>query len=267
MAYIYVCFDCGITVDPDIEGGVPFARRTLDDGRRRDVVVCVSCYANVSRENHAKRRIYGNPTPVKNAGAVARPQPKYKELTMKVCTGCQQSKPLGEFYREKRTRDGKRSKCKDCTNRKNKDYVKTSQGKVAKQNAQKKYRASCKGKNKAYEYNRRTDVKKKRRAISRKPKNKILRKKYWQSGNGKAVNQKHKTSTKGREKTREYNSLPDVKERKYKHSQSLKSKLRRSAYYQLYKLTEKGINTYQKARIGTQGAGSKRSHRPHTTTR
>ena len=35
---------------------------------------------------------------------------------VKTCTKCQQSKPLGEFYRDKRARDGKQSQCRSCIN-------------------------------------------------------------------------------------------------------------------------------------------------------
>lgn len=38
-------------------------------------------------------------------------------MSQKVCTRCGQSKPPEQYYAEKRTRDGRRSECIDCTRR------------------------------------------------------------------------------------------------------------------------------------------------------
>lgn len=40
----------------------------------------------------------------------------------KTCTKCGEEKPLDKFHRESRARDGRRSDCKDCVNRRNRKW-------------------------------------------------------------------------------------------------------------------------------------------------
>ena len=42
---------------------------------------------------------------------------------MKTCSKCEEKKPITDFYADKRTKDGKRSACKNCINSQNKDYI------------------------------------------------------------------------------------------------------------------------------------------------
>lgn len=45
-------------------------------------------------------------------------------MTTKVCTKCGVEKPLGEYYKEKRTKIGVTSQCKSCLNHRSSEYRK-----------------------------------------------------------------------------------------------------------------------------------------------
>ena len=48
----------------------------------------------------------------------------------KKCTKCLTTKPLTEFYTEKRAKDGKRSSCKECCNKVTKKYADKNKDKI-----------------------------------------------------------------------------------------------------------------------------------------
>lgn len=48
----------------------------------------------------------------------------------KICTKCKVTKPLGEFYNATHHKDGKTSQCKQCTDRKNKEWESRNKDKV-----------------------------------------------------------------------------------------------------------------------------------------
>jgi hypothetical protein len=88
---------------------------------------------------------------------------KMTTKTEKTCTKCQTVKPLEDFYRAKRNRDGRKSWCKSCEIEYSRQYQKTPKGKeVAKRYAQseggkermRKFDKSPKGRAKHSRYNR-----------------------------------------------------------------------------------------------------------------
>jgi hypothetical protein len=48
---------------------------------------------------------------------------------MKTCTKCKETKPLSEFCKDKRTKDGLSGWCKDCVKSYNKEYQKSGKRK------------------------------------------------------------------------------------------------------------------------------------------
>jgi RNase P subunit RPR2 len=46
----------------------------------------------------------------------------------KICTRCQQWKPVDEYYRDKKSADGLRYYCKECNSNYRKDYYKSEDG-------------------------------------------------------------------------------------------------------------------------------------------
>lgn len=52
----------------------------------------------------------------------------------KKCTKCLTTKPLTEFYTEKRAKDGKKSSCKECFNKATKKYADKNKDKIKKYN-------------------------------------------------------------------------------------------------------------------------------------
>lgn len=65
---------------------------------------------------------------------------------MKICARCHKQKPLSEFHKNSRTKDGLHSYCKKCNAFKAKQYQKTEKGKIKLKAYQKKYYQSDKGK-------------------------------------------------------------------------------------------------------------------------
>jgi hypothetical protein len=65
---------------------------------------------------------------------------------MKTCSKCKQDKQLSEFYKEKRTKDGRTSECKKCFGIRCKNYIQTEQGREVHRRASSKYEKSEKGK-------------------------------------------------------------------------------------------------------------------------
>jgi len=53
---------------------------------------------------------------------------KLLDVSCKVCSSCEENKPLCEFYSDKRAKDGKQSQCKAC----HKSFYKTEKGKAVK---------------------------------------------------------------------------------------------------------------------------------------
>lgn len=65
---------------------------------------------------------------------------------MKVCTRCNKAKPLSDYYKDKRCKDGCRSECKICVIRITKEYNQTEQGRKVHHKAVFRYDQSEKGK-------------------------------------------------------------------------------------------------------------------------
>jgi len=65
---------------------------------------------------------------------------------MKICNNCKLFKPLSEFYKSKREKDGLQSWCKECTITRVKEFNKTEDGKISQSKACKKYYLTEKGK-------------------------------------------------------------------------------------------------------------------------
>ena len=70
----------------------------------------------------------------------------------KICTKCGINKPLEDYYKENRVKDGRCSACKSCINARITKYSKTNKGKLTTIKAQSKYIKSDKGKLKRTEY-------------------------------------------------------------------------------------------------------------------
>lgn len=51
---------------------------------------------------------------------------------MKRCSSCKQSKPLDEFNRSRKARDGLQCQCRECQRRAQARYAKTAKGKATK---------------------------------------------------------------------------------------------------------------------------------------
>ena len=49
---------------------------------------------------------------------------------MKTCSKCKEQKPLDEFYRNRRTKDGKASWCKECHRARSREYGRTHREEV-----------------------------------------------------------------------------------------------------------------------------------------
>jgi|SRR3989304_6781819 len=57
----------------------------------------------------------------------------------KICTKCKIEKPKSEFYKNKSHNDGLQSNCKICCENANKEWKKTTHGKISKRNCHLKY--------------------------------------------------------------------------------------------------------------------------------
>ena len=117
----------------------------------------------------------------------------------KKCKKCGEVKPLDEFYKYKRMKDGHFNKCKECCLKDQQEYEQSDKGKKVKQKynqsdkgkkAQQKYRQSDKGKKALQEY-RQSDK-------GKKTQQKALQK-YFQSDKGKKTIQEYRQSDKGKE--------------------------------------------------------------------
>ena len=91
-----------------------------------------------------------------------------KTIIIKRCTKCKQIKPLSEFSKRIKSKDGHQNYCKICQNKLSKTYFQTEKGKITR----KRYDRSKKGKA-AHEYLRQTQ------------KGKASQKRYRQSVKGK----------------------------------------------------------------------------------
>ncbi len=103
----------------------------------------------------------------------------------KVCTKCKENKPLEEYYKDSRAKDGRRPECKGCHNAMKKKYNKSDKGKTTKA----EYRESDKGKlvyAKANAEYRKSD------------KGKAVQAEYNKSDKGKATHAKHMKTDKGK---------------------------------------------------------------------
>ena len=49
---------------------------------------------------------------------------------MKACTQCKESKPLDDFRRQSKTKDGYKYRCKECDDLAARDYYKRRRGKI-----------------------------------------------------------------------------------------------------------------------------------------
>lgn len=64
----------------------------------------------------------------------------------KVCTKCKKNKPLEDYYKDARVKDGRASECKSCRNVVQKKYNKSDKGKLRQVKGNAKYAKSTKGK-------------------------------------------------------------------------------------------------------------------------
>jgi len=96
---------------------------------------------------------------------------------MKPCTKCKQIKPLSDFPRDKRAKDGRTSQCNACKNTQIADYQATPAGQKARRETQRKYRESERGQTKRKAYGGSKVAKEQRR-------------RYAQTDNGKIVMRK-----------------------------------------------------------------------------
>jgi hypothetical protein len=76
-----------------------------------------------------------------------------QEETLKACTGCGETKPLSEYFRNKASKDGHFTKCKVCYRTKQKEYESTERGLSVRRAATRKHNQKRKhtAKHKAYE--------------------------------------------------------------------------------------------------------------------
>ncbi len=65
---------------------------------------------------------------------------------MKVCTRCKEYKPLSDYYKDSRCRDGCRSECKSCVIKITKEYSQTERGRESHRKGSYTYERSEKGK-------------------------------------------------------------------------------------------------------------------------
>lgn len=76
-------------------------------------------------------------------------------IQTKRCSKCKQFKPISEFYRDQRRKDGHRSLCKVCHSKITKDYYQTKKGKEVNRKAESRYAKTEKGKAKKKRYRQR----------------------------------------------------------------------------------------------------------------
>lgn len=123
---------------------------------------------------------------------------------MKVCCKCKKTKELDEYHRNKRTKDGRVSRCKECANEYFRKHSKTQTFK----DTTKRYRKSEKGK---------TTIKKYEKEYNKTEKRKGYRKRYRQRPEQKTRiaenNKEFFSSEKGREYMKEYRKKPEQKAR------------------------------------------------------
>ena len=67
----------------------------------------------------------------------------------KICNKCKENKPLEEYYKEVRHKDGRYSECKSCVINRQEEYNKSDRGKAT----QAEYRKSDRGKAVQIKYN------------------------------------------------------------------------------------------------------------------
>ncbi len=103
---------------------------------------------------------------------------------MKKCAFCQDTKPITEFHKNSRSKDGLHSYCKSCNALKARKYQKTPKGKKSIQKAVKKYFQTYKGKQKLKEYQKKYYQTDKGKAALRRGINKKIGEGYYRYGKG-----------------------------------------------------------------------------------
>jgi len=71
-------------------------------------------------------------------------------MQSKICSTCNQEKPVGEFFKGERYKDGYRGQCKSCSMQKAKEYAKTDKGRSITRAASKQWRVNNPDKRKEY---------------------------------------------------------------------------------------------------------------------
>ena len=66
-------------------------------------------------------------------------------LTSKTCKGCKETKPVEQFYKELRNRDGLQGKCRVCTDLRTKEWQRVNKDKVRQYQLKSKYGLSIDG--------------------------------------------------------------------------------------------------------------------------
>lgn len=122
---------------------------------------------------------------------------------IKRCSQCGAEKTSTEFYKTRYSKDGLAAWCKSCANNYYKEYSQRPEGKEARLRANKGYRKSANGRRKIkaynYQYNRRPDVKERRRKLLATEKYKNFGKKWRQKNRlwSRANNQKRRARERG----------------------------------------------------------------------
>lgn len=119
-------------------------------------------------------------------------------MQTKTCKGCQEEKPIAEFYKDKTTKDGYRGKCKICINQDSSAYYQTEAGKKA----QRKFRQGEKRKIALKRYNQSEKGKQTKAKSTQSEKYKQYKKSYKQSKKGKNSELKYWQSEKGKQTRR-----------------------------------------------------------------
>lgn len=121
----------------------------------------------------------------------------------KRCSQCGAEKTSAEFYKTRYSKDGLAAWCKSCANAYHQRYSQCPEGKEAHVKASQKYRKSANGRRKIkaynYQYNRRSDVKARRRRLFTTEKYKSYGKKWRQKNRlwSRANNQKRRARERG----------------------------------------------------------------------
>ena len=158
---------------------------------------------------------------------------------MKKCSKCEIKKDESGFYKDKTRKDGLGSRCKECTNQRQKERY-----------------AIPENKEKARERNARPENKEKRKQYAARPENKERRKEYSAEYNAKPEYKERK-----KEYDAKYNSKPENKERR---NQQRKERCQTDTCYKLRMHISSAVRQGLKNNGGSKRGSSILSKLPYT---